>query len=143
MYRYLGHRLYVSDGEGEKAYINEGNVLEGSTAYIGNNKIELNLKDVSYLGDIVITLTPEQFSNNWEEHSASQVFKIKNLPYSPRDFAEDSRYHYMTHPSKTITIRVLPVNASTNWSKGLISKITRTYDYGLPATEKIPIVTKK
>ncbi len=80
------------------------------------------------------------------EHQDHQSIQVFNYPYNPRDFRrgrdgvqDEFEDVVAAHP---LYLRVLPVNIQTNWTPLGRARIgDRTYDYGLPYTNRIPVVT--
>jgi hypothetical protein len=68
---------------------------------------------------------------------------IVNFPYDARDYTYRP-YYSQYSLAHGFSIRAFPISASTNWGEdGKPRFIVRTYDYGLRATNKIPVVTRR
>jgi len=65
---------------------------------------------------------------------------ILNFPYDPADMPLDTKT--LTYRASQKPFRVFYAGSTTNWGpNGVPESITRTYDYGLPCTNKIPVVS--
>ncbi|SRR6266446_4017069 len=77
----------------------------------------------------------------------SLVIHIRNFLYRTGDLVEPKAFDGSAHlvsPARSLPMRLFPLSSVTNWgANGTIRSISRTYDYGLPATNKIPVITKK
>ncbi len=80
------------------------------------------------------------------EHRDHQSVQVFNYPYNPRDFrrghsgAQNGFEDVAT--AHALSLRVFPVNIQTNWTPLGRARIgDRTYDYGVPYTNRIPVVT--
>ena len=71
-------------------------------------------------------------------------YLIHNYPYDPRNFVQDrQRPTLYIHPTRDLSLRLYPLSGRTNWDKfGNITFIQRTFDYGLPSTNPVPVVLR-
>lgn len=95
----------------------------------------------TYSGSVQpVDLTFEWGPVEGREH---QTVTVLNFPYNPIDFQHEHGNPYSDIVTRhTFAVRVLPVNIQTNWSPlGRSWLGPRTYDYGLPYTGRVPVVT--
>ena len=75
--------------------------------------------------------------------SPSGNVTILNFPYDKSAFTYGG-YQDAWVRSKAGSARVFPIQSSTNWTPaGIIESIQWTYDFGLPCTNKIPVVIRR
>ena len=67
---------------------------------------------------------------------------ILNYPFFPEDFALNERGYWRWAPRTPCKAYLL--STKTNWgTDGKVKSVNRVYDYGLPVTNKIPVVTRR
>lgn len=60
---------------------------------------------------------------------------VYHFPYNPNEWDGDK--------PKPYTYRLFLLSSTTNWGQGgKITFVSKAYDFGLPATNKIPVITK-
>jgi hypothetical protein len=80
------------------------------------------------------------------ERRDQQTVVVDNYPYDPRDF-KHARNGQGELPGEVVTahalfLRLFPMDVQTNWTPlGKMWIGQRTYDYGLPYTNKVPVAT--
>lgn len=65
---------------------------------------------------------------------------IDNIPWNPNDFTTDDRGDFR---AKSKRLKLFLVSSNVSWgADGKVAASTRVFDYGLQATNKIPIVMR-